>query len=307
MAIAQENKYTNLIGTFPNATMIDASGIGTTDGSEFAALPLNDGWEPFQQAIMDYAAGNQNSPSGSVGVPNGIADSAGASQMLQAIQKAHGIAPGNYVPWGTYLDPSVTGDRVILLAEQGVLIATYPALDSETYVGDANNAAVAAAGGKFYRSSDSGGATPNIAGPYLQLPAQPSPTFLKQYSEANGDFTVTGTNWTTIRAVIIPYKTTNGVWRAIINIVGTVSVAVTAVTVTISGIIFKNVLNNTAALGAASSATVLAKAVVTENTGNIAFTTDGATNVAFRCSGDLELDLIPTWADDFFFKWGIRY
>jgi hypothetical protein len=179
MAIAQENKYTNLLGAFPNATMIDASGVGTTDGSEFAALPLNDGWEPFQQSIMDYATGSQNNPSGSVGVPNGITDSAGASQVLQAIQKAHGIGPGKLVGWFLNSDPSVTGDRVLLLQGQGVLIANYPDLDSAVWCTDVGpggsppsgyNAIVAAGGGSFYRSSDAAGTTPNIAGPYLQLP-----------------------------------------------------------------------------------------------------------------------------------------
>lgn len=172
MAIKQENKYTNVTGTFPNALMVDASGPGLTDGSEFAALPLNDGWEPFQQALMNYAAGVtlQNSPTGSVGVPNGIADAVGISQMLEAMQLAHGIGPGKGVIWFGDDDPSITGDRVILLAGQGVLIASYPALDAAVYVGDGNNATVAAGGGKFYRSSDAGGATPNIAGPYLQLP-----------------------------------------------------------------------------------------------------------------------------------------
>lgn len=175
MAIKQENKYVNVTGTFPNALMVDASGPGLTDGSEFAALPLNDGWEPYQQAVLNYASGvnKQNSPTGSVGVPNGIADAVGISQMLQALQLAHGIGPGKGVIWFGDDDPSITGDRVILLAGQGVLIATYPALDAAVYVGDANNATVAAGGGKFYRSSDAGGASPNIAGPYLQLPEAP--------------------------------------------------------------------------------------------------------------------------------------
>jgi hypothetical protein len=172
MSIAQENKYTNVSGVFPNALMIDASGAGLTDGSEFAALPLNDGWEPFQQAVMSYASGvqKQNIPTGSVGVPNGVADAVGISQMLEALQLAHGIGPGIVRLWFKDDDPSVTGDRVIILAGQGVLIATYPGLDAAVYVGDANNATVAAGGGAFYRSSDAGGATPNIAGPYLQLP-----------------------------------------------------------------------------------------------------------------------------------------
>ncbi len=170
--LAQQNKYTNVSGTFPNALMIDASGAGLTDGSEFAALPLNDGWEPFSQAVMSYASGVQlqNIPTGSVGVPNGVADSVGLSQMLEALLKLSGTGPGKGVIWWGDDDPSVTGDRVLLFSGQGILIAVYPELDDKIYVGDGNNAAVAAGGGAFYRSSDAGGATPNIAGPYLQLP-----------------------------------------------------------------------------------------------------------------------------------------
>lgn len=169
MAIAQENKYTNLFGVFPNATMIDASGVGTTDGSEFAALPLNDGWEPFQQAVMNYAAAgnNQNSPSGLIGVPNGVADTAGASQILQAIQKAHGIGPGIIKLWGNADSPGTTGDRIFFLQGQGIVRATYPSLDAAVYVGDSNNATAP----YFYRATDSAGTTRSTTGAYLILPS----------------------------------------------------------------------------------------------------------------------------------------
>ncbi len=48
------------------------------------------------------------------------------------------------------------------------------------------------------------------------------PATWKQYSEAAGDFTVTGTlSWVTVRAVAVPYQTTDGAWRIKFNIVGT--------------------------------------------------------------------------------------
>lgn len=307
--IKQENKYTNLSNVYPNAIMIDASGAGLTDGSEFAALPLNDGWEPFQQAIMDYASGNANSPTGSVGVPNGVAGGAGVSQELEALQKAHGIGPGNYVQWGKFLDPSVTGDRILLLSEQGVLIATYPELDAATYVGDGNNASVAAAGGRFYRSSDSGGTTPNIAGPYLQLPAA-NPTYTRFYSEALGHFTVTGTGWTTDTALITLFQTSNGFWVAAINISGSLSsLSRTTLLVTISGLTFAGTSGSDfASSGTKGTSTGSITTMKARNgTGNLQLEHTTATTTAYGYSTVQLLSTKPTWANDFEFKWGIRY
>lgn len=300
--IKQENKYTNLSGTFPSALMIDASGAGLTDGSEFAALPLNDGWEPFQQAVMDYAAGNANAPTGTPGTPNGVADAKGISQMLQALQVAHGIGPGNYVPWGKYNAPATYGDRVILLAEQGVLIATYPELDAACYVGDGNNAAAAAAGEKFYRSSDAGGATPNVAGPYIQLPAQPAPTYLKQYSEANGDFTVAGTGWTTTAAIAVPFKDITGAWNIFISIEGSRTVSGGYnVNNTLSGVSWAN----ESGLGYSNSQSG-GMSCRASGTNTLNMRGDTATTT-HAISGFVPLSAAPTFADDFYFKWGIRY
>lgn len=170
--ILQENKYTNGSGNFPNWTAIDASGAGLTDGSEYAALPINDGYEAFQQACMDYASGNANAPTGAVGTPNAVSEAAGVCQLLQALQYANGIGPGMGVIWWLDDDPSVTGHRVLLLEGQGILHANYPGLLAAVYVGDANNAAVAAGGGFFYKSSDAAGTVPDTTatGVYLQLP-----------------------------------------------------------------------------------------------------------------------------------------
>ncbi len=306
MGIAQENKYTNLTGSFPDAVMIDASGAGLTDGSEFAALPLNDGWEPFQQSVMDYADGGTNDPTGSVGVPNGVADAKEVSQMIEAIQKGNGIGPGFYVQYGKDDDPSVTGDRVLLLAEQGVLVATYPDLDRETWIGGNTAAQVAAeaAGEKFYRSSDAGGATGDAAGPYLQLPTA-NPTFLKQYSEANGDFTVTGTGWTTAAAVIVPYQISDGTWRMAFNIQGNV---------TSSTRTFYSITINTVALSFTSACSGYHDNIPGAG-GQTRISTSGAirmdhisqTTTLYQFSGDVPLSSKPTFADDFSFPWGITY
>lgn len=320
--LAQQNKYTNVSGTFPNALMIDASGAGLTDGSEFAALPLNDGWEPFSQAVMSYASGVQlqNIPTGSVGVPNGVSDSVGLSQVFEALQRSIGNGPGNYTLWGNELDPSVTGDRVLLLAEQGVLIATYPALDAANWIGGDTAAQIAAeaAGQKFYRSSDAGGATGNAAGPYLQLPPQ-NPTFLKQYLGDGTDFTVTEANWTTNRAAGVYYLTSDGAHRLILDIGGVfASGTVNIKQLTISGITFKNVAGHNQPVnlcdqelqGRAADQFTAAYAILNNNIINILASSAidfSSGSGLWSLSGNFELDSKPTWADDFIYQWGIRY
>lgn len=61
----------------------------------------------------------------------------------------------------------------ILLTDalQGVSVSTYANLVKYTYVGDGNNAAVAAAGGAYYKADNADGSSPNTAGAYLILPA----------------------------------------------------------------------------------------------------------------------------------------
>lgn len=49
---------------------------------------------------------------------------------------------------------------------------------------------------------------------------------------------VTGTNWTTGRAIGVPYKTVNGAWRMVINVAGAFSSGVSSATLTIQGVIF---------------------------------------------------------------------
>ena len=158
--IAIENVNTFVTGVFPDAEADNSTGAATQDGFEFIAEYINNSIIGPQQAIMDYAGLT----------PDGVTEAAGASQMIEAWGKAFGVGPGRGVTWWLDDGPAVTGDRVLLLIGQGILIASYVDLDAVVYVGDGNNAAVAAGGGFFYRSSDAGGATPDIAGPYLQLP-----------------------------------------------------------------------------------------------------------------------------------------
>lgn len=160
MGISPNTIYTYGSGTFPNFIATNSTGAATQDGTEIIA----EGWNNFilgpWQALFDYAGIT----------PDGVTEAAGSSQWLECIQKAFGVGPGKLVGWWLADDPSVTGDRVLLLQGQGILIANYPELTGAVYVGDGNNTAVAAGGGKFYKSSDSAGTIPDIAGTYLQLP-----------------------------------------------------------------------------------------------------------------------------------------
>jgi hypothetical protein len=117
----------------------------------------------------------------------------------------------------------------------------------------------------------------------------------KTYTESNGDFTVTGTNWTTGHATIMPYKTGDGQWRATFNIAGSVTPDATNLTLTVSGLTFSNTAGNQAV--ASNKGSNQSTARTTPNTGDIGIF-GAATGGSFRVSGDVELEDKPTWADD---------
>lgn len=165
--------YSNTViaSVFPNVLAKNATGAGLTDGTEFIAAGLNNGPEfGFMQAIMDYGAGGTNAPTGTVGVPNGVSDAAGVSQIIQAIEKGFSVGPGKLVGWFLDDDPSVSLDRTLLLQGQGILVATYPDLTAAVYVGDGNNVAAQAVGAAFYKSSLADGSDPIDGGIFLILP-----------------------------------------------------------------------------------------------------------------------------------------
>jgi hypothetical protein len=150
--------YTNLVG-FPDTEAVNATGPGATDGTEFVKLMIDDHWGA-RQAIMNHAGLT----------PDGVTEADGTAQIIEALQKGFGAPPGVPTEWNLSADPGTTGHRCLLLQGQGILRANYPDLDTAVYVGDGNNAAVAAAGGAYYRADDAAGTTPNIAGIYLILP-----------------------------------------------------------------------------------------------------------------------------------------
>jgi len=141
-------------GPFPNYTGKNATGAGATDGTEWIKALIDDFLFGPMQAILDHEGET----------PNGVAESAGASQIVEAIQKM--FPPGMVAEWNLNADPATTGHRYLLLNGQGILRANYPELDANVYVGDANNATADA----YYRSDDAAGTIRNITGVYLILP-----------------------------------------------------------------------------------------------------------------------------------------
>jgi len=249
---------------FPNTAAINSSGPSATDGTETIAVGFNNYQSGRQQALLDYAGLT----------PTGVAE-------------------------------SVNGDRVIMLAEQGVLVASYPELDTKTWIGGNTAAQIAAAtaGEKFYRSSDAGGATGDAAGPYLQLPANPTPGFLKQYS-----ITVTNVanNWVTVIAVGIPYQTIDGSWRLIFNVSGTFD-ANTSYDLNFAGVVWETTASNQQVVTFQTYGVDNVRIYCNTNPTTGTILTRGASVTNGHWSGDILLVSKPTWADDFEIPWGITY
>lgn len=161
---AIENVNVFVTGVFPDAEADNSTTAVSQDGFEFIAEYINNSVIGNQQDWLDYAGLT----------PNGVTEAAGQSQVREAIQLGHGIGPGTYKQWGKFDDPSVTGDRILLLSGQGVLRASYTPLDVEVYVGDGNNPTAPF----FYHADDAAGTIRNIAGAYLILP-KGNPNFSK--------------------------------------------------------------------------------------------------------------------------------
>jgi hypothetical protein len=129
---------------------------GDLTGTPLDEAWLND-WFGFQAAAID----------GLSGTPSGSSDTALVSQVWDAIER---LCPPGSIVMGPLISGDPTVSRLLPLSGQVVQITQFPKLVDVAYVGDGNNSTVAAAGGAFYKSSDSLGATPNIAGPYFVLP-----------------------------------------------------------------------------------------------------------------------------------------
>lgn len=145
---------------FPNSGSKDVSAPGAQDGTEFFTTMIDNYMFGPQQMMLNHAGLT----------PDGVIESDSASQMKEALWKGFGGHPGMVNQWHLDDDPSVTGHRCLFLNGQGILRANFTDLDDAVYVGDGNNAAVAAAGGAYFRADNSDGTSPSTTGIYLILP-----------------------------------------------------------------------------------------------------------------------------------------
>lgn len=105
--------------------------------------------------------------------------------------------------------------------------------------------------------------------------------------------TVTGTNWTTVRAPGLAYKTNDGAWRLKFNVYGTVTGTPTSLVLTIASITFKTGPEQ-GVVGVANPNIVTSN--MTANGGAATMTFAFASGIAsLRVSGDVELDSQPTF------------
>jgi hypothetical protein len=114
----------------------------------------------------------------------------------------------------------------------------------------------------------------------------------QNYTEKQYTLTVTGTDWTTSRAVGMPYKTIDGAWRLTFNIYGTLSAA-SSKALTVAGVVFKTGGDQASSVKG-DSASGWGIAYCNTGTGIIAVYLN-ASVAGFCVSGDVELGSKPTF------------
>lgn len=110
--------------------------------------------------------------------------------------------------------------------------------------------------------------------------------------------TVTGTGWSTVRAMATAYMDNNGVWRMTFNIYGNASAATrTSYSVTLSGTTFKAGYTNGQAISGYTASGASINTVFTGDGGSSLNIIHASISTSFYgFSGDVELDSKPTWA-----------
>lgn len=157
------------IDSFP--TKIDPVSAAYPDGEgRNVTVPGDATGTPWDEVVINDIWGLLQKLTSNAGItPSGVPDTAVTSQYFNALQASAGY-PGLIIEYAFNVDPGFLGLRLLKLIGGGILIANYPELEAAVYVGDAANAAVHAGGGMFYKSSDAAGTTPDILGPWMQIP-----------------------------------------------------------------------------------------------------------------------------------------
>jgi hypothetical protein len=139
---------------YPYGSARDIAVPGDGTGTPYNENVVNDQWG-FNQKLLNAASI----------VPSGSPETILASQYYDAMRATAGF-PGLIVPMALNVDPATAGIRVLVLDGSGVLRANYSELDTNTYVGDGNNATADG----FFHADDAAGTSRNTAGAYLILP-----------------------------------------------------------------------------------------------------------------------------------------
>jgi hypothetical protein len=141
-------------GTFPNFAAKNASGPTATDGFPFTADSVND-WIGFTQALLNLAGIT----------PNGQAEVAGSSQLIEAFIRGAAQRPGDIVFTAMPTQAQRAQHRLLDLAGQILPNSgDYTRLIANVYCGDAANPSAPA----FYKCDGSGNR--NASGAYLKIP-----------------------------------------------------------------------------------------------------------------------------------------
>jgi hypothetical protein len=123
----------------------------------------------------------------------------------------------------------------------------------------------------------------------------------KPYSQANGDFTITGTNWTTQYSKFVPQKLADGKWRLFFNFRGLLSSAASNITLTFSGTAFEtsgeqSFTVRAQQVGTADRVTLFGR-VSNAASGIVQLAASGGSADLWVVSGFADLDSKPTYAD----------
>jgi len=113
--------------------------------------------------------------------------------------------------------------------------------------------------------------------------------------------TVTGTNWTTVSAIGVPYKTVDGAWRLKFNISGTISSGASYIALTASGVTVKASITQSISGHAVDGGDIqnnLNKTAARGATNDIYISGLGGTTLdSLETSGDIELESKPDFME----------
>jgi hypothetical protein len=117
-------------------------------------------------------------------------------------------------------------------------------------------------------------------------------TPLKEYN-----LIVTATNWTTTRAIGIPYQTIDGVWRLRYNVVGTLSSPSASFSLIVQGISFPTAINQMCSGGQfTDNTTSLIRSWASGGSSSLSIYLS-STASSFAWSGDVELASKPSFVE----------